>query len=139
VTFGGDRAVEAFRPLLRILNTRWIYDEPSGAMFTSDAFTYGIRSSEEGPWQLTEDDDYVDADRVREHLLAQRFWWLKESDVDDIRCDLDDIFTRYDVQHIAPTFGAIISGRATVQRHFDLMDAAIAGLGRPSTELAARR
>lgn len=137
VDAAGRRRLEVFRPLLRLLSTHWVYDEASRTLLTSDAFSYVIRPAEGGPWQVTDADDEVRADDVCEHLLDTRYWWLRDSDVDELRRDLSATFERYDIQHIGPAFGAVLSGASVVARHFDLMDRSIVQLGRSSTGVAS--
>jgi hypothetical protein len=128
----GSRRLDVFRPLLRLLSTHWVYDETSRTLLTSDAFSYVVRPTEDGPWQVTEADDDVTVDDISEHLVNTRYWWLRESDIDDVRRDLSATFERYDIDHIAPAFGALLSGPNVVARHFELMDQSIVQLGRSS-------
>jgi hypothetical protein len=127
------RRLHVFRPLLRLLSTHWVYDEASRTLFTSDTFAYVVRPAESGPWTVTAEDDTVTVDHIRDHLLNTRYWWVAESDVTAVRRDLGAVFDRFDVEHIAPAFGAVISGRAAVARHLAMLDESIARLGRPGT------
>jgi hypothetical protein len=126
----GARRLDVFRPALRLLTTHWLYDEATGTLFTSDSFAYVVRSSEDGPWLVTAENDDATLDDVCDHLATTRYWWLAHSQVDDIRRDLANIFERYDVRVIAPAFGAVLSGESVVRRHAALMDESIARLGR---------
>jgi flavorubredoxin len=130
---GDRRRLAVFRPLLRLLSTHWVYDEATRTLFTSDSFSYIVRDAEAGPWRVTEEDDDVTVDHVSEHLVATRYWWMAQSNLDDLRRDLAETFDRYDVEHIAPAFGAVLSGSSVVQRHVQLMDQSMAELGRSSS------
>jgi flavorubredoxin len=134
LTLGRDagRRLHVFRPLLRLLSTHWIYDEAHRTLFTSDSFSYVVRPAESGPWRLTAENDDVTVEHIRDHLVNTRYWWLAESDVEEVRRDLSTVFDRHDVEHIAPAFGAVISGRAVVARHVALLDESIAQLGHPA-------
>jgi hypothetical protein len=44
----------------------------------------------------------------------------------DIQAALEEVFTTYDVETIAPGYGCIIHGRREVERHYQLLYDAIA-------------
>lgn len=137
ITLGQDsaRKLEIFRPPIRLLNTSWIYDDATRTLFTSDMFTYALASSIDGPWVLKEDDqDSWTTDRVGQHLDQTRYWWLKGARVQTIRGQLENIFNRYQIDRIAPSFGKVLEGRRVVERHWQMLDEYLAAVGITETE-----
>lgn len=126
---GGARTLDVFVPALRLLGTYWVFDRATGTLFTSDSFTYAIRSGEDGPWLVTESDDTTTQAQVEEHLRTTRYWWLEGAYVDELRASLAAVFERFPVRRIAPAFGCVLEGEALVRRHHAMVDAAIAKLG----------
>lgn len=120
------RRIELIRPALRLLNTWWGYDEATGTAFTSDSFVHGVRPSPQGPWLMTGPDDDTTERIVRDHLRANRFWWLPGADVRAIRADVAAFFAEREVTTIAPALGAIIHGREAVRRHVALLESVLA-------------
>lgn len=132
---GGVRQLSVFRPLLRLLSTHWVYDPLTRSLFTSDSFAYVVRPSDAGPWMLTSANDDMTGDQVREHLMGTRYWWLARSTVDELRRSLAAVFEAYEVEQIAPAFGAIITGSDAVARHVALVDEALVELGQSSAAI----
>lgn len=129
VSPGRGRLIDAFRPDLMLLNTHWVYDAATRTLLTSDAFSHVISPSPDGPWVITADNDTTTADEMREHLLTTRYWWLPDAYVDDLRASIADVFERYDVETIAPSFGCILSGKGVVERHHAMLDGIIDEVG----------
>lgn len=116
-------------PVMRLLNTFWLYDAASRTMLTSDVFTYLVAGSPAGPWQVGVDDPLPRPEVVREHLIDTRFWWLPGADTDTLRRGLDEHFETNEVETIAPSFGSIIRGAAAVEAHRALLDEVLSELG----------
>ncbi len=132
IALAPGRLLDAIRPSLRNLSTYWLYDRATRTMFTADSFCYGVADAPDGPWvldgALVEDD--VGLADVRRHLLTgSRFWWLEGSRLDAIRAELAALFERCPTDVIVPSYGRIISGRASVERHLSLLDDALAEIG----------
>jgi hypothetical protein len=133
------RSLDVVQPSLRNLSTYWTYDRPTRTLFTADSFCYGVAGGPQGPWVIDGETgrDDIELDDVLGHLLTgSRFWWLAGSRLDTIRREVDDIFTRFDVEAIVPSFGAILRGRHVVERHVGLLDAALADIDRTGREAA---
>ena len=107
---------------LRLLPTNWVYDEQTRTLFTADAFTYVSRPTASGPWLVTDDDDPTTEDGVMQFLLGSRFWWLAGARTAAIRSAITEIFETYPIETIAPSFGCVLHGERTVQRHYELLD-----------------
>ena len=129
VGHGRGRLIDVFRPELLLLNTHWIYDAATLTLFTSDAFTHVVQPSLEGPWVVTAENDTTTVEQMREHLLETRYWWLPDAYVDDLQRSIADIFERYEIETIAPSFGCILSGADVVQRHYEMLAGIIDDVG----------
>ena len=126
VDAAASRVLDIFHATLRLLPTSWVYDRRTRTLFTSDVFSHAMRTGAEGPWIVTDAHDETTIEGVRRHLLATRYWWLDGARLDDIRASIADTFARYDVETIAPDFGCVLSGRALVRRHVEMLDTILA-------------
>jgi glyoxylase-like metal-dependent hydrolase (beta-lactamase superfamily II) len=128
VTVGASsrRILKTFRPGLRLLNTHWAYDEATKTLFTSDFFSYAYRSDPAAPWTVTSEDEGPGLDRVRDHLLATRYWWLAGARTDGLRRALAEPFERYDIETIAPAYGCLFVGSSVVERQYMIVDELLA-------------
>ena len=80
------RPVVVYQAPIRLIATRWIYDEATKTLFTSDMFTHTWRDRPDGPWIIQDgDDDPTDFDHVRSFLLNTRYWWLEGVDTAKLR------------------------------------------------------
>ena len=125
----GTRKLDAFHPVLRLLLTHWLYDEQTRSLFTSDVFTHVWRATEAGPWVVTSPEDGASFEGMRDHLLGARYWWLAGARTEPIRRGLADVFERYEIDTILPSFGCILQGRRVVERHYDVLQQVLAELG----------
>lgn len=125
----GERYIEVMNAPIRLISTRWIYDQATRTLFTSDMFTHIWQETADGPWILEEDDVTTPA-FVRSFLLNTRYWWLEGARTDGLRKNIADVFERYDIETIAPGYGAILCGRGLVERQFSVLDEVLAGLDR---------
>jgi len=125
----GDRYIEVMNAPIRLISTRWIYDAATRTLFTSDMFSHLWAEREEGPWLLDEDGVTTNS-FVRSFLLNTRYWWLEGARTDSIRKGIADVFERYEIETIAPGYGAILRGRHLVERQFAALDEVLAGLDR---------
>ena len=67
---------------------------------------------------------------VRSFLLNTRYWWLEGARTDVIRKGIAEVFERYEIETIAPGYGAILRGRHLVEQQFTVLDEVLAGLDR---------
>ena len=129
----GLRLVDAFNAPIRLINTSWIYDGVTRTLFTSDMFTHFWSDKPEGPWILTANDDNSSVESVKSFLLNTRYWWLAGANIDGLRQEVMDVFERYEIETIAPAYGAILQGRDLVERQFSLLNDALLSLDKSQT------
>ncbi|MCY4384591.1 MAG: hypothetical protein OXE44_15750 [Nitrospinae bacterium] len=125
----GDRYIEVMIAPIRLISTRWIYDAATRTLFTSDMFSHLWTDRAEGPWLLDED-EVTTTSFVRSFLLNTRYWWLEGARTDSIRKGIAEVFERYDIETIAPGYGAILRGRHLVEQQFAVLDEVLAGFDR---------
>lgn len=119
----GERLLAAFTAPLRLISTFWIYDPATKTLFTSDMFNHIWQDTANGPWVLTDADDTVTTTSfVRSFLLNTRYWWLDGAALNTIRRGVAEVFEKYDIETIAPGFGAVLIGRDMVKRQFSVLD-----------------
>ena len=128
---GGDsRRISAFSAPLRLINTTWIFDQATSTLFTSDMFTHYWCDNFEGPWIVDDEELLPDEDHVRSFLLNTRYWWLEGADTRKLRAGVRKVVEQFEIETIAPAYGAIIRGRDLVRQQFDLLDRVLEGLDR---------
>ncbi|MGI9521932.1 MAG: hypothetical protein ACR2PG_09825 [Hyphomicrobiaceae bacterium] len=119
----GDRILAAFTAPIQLISTFWIYDPATRAIFTSDMFNHIWHSSAEGPWVLNNVEDTVTTpELVRSFLLNTRYWWLDGAALETIRSGVSAVFNDYQIETIAPGFGAVLTGTDIVKRQFTILD-----------------
>ena len=126
----GGRLLDVFQAPVRLISTRWIYDRETRTLFTSDMFTHVWRDSVRGPWLVEEADDPTSFAHVRSFLLNTRYWWLEGVHTGPLRDAVARVFDSHDIETLAPGYGAIIRGRALVEKQFRVFDEVLASLDR---------
>jgi hypothetical protein len=117
------RTIDVMQAPIRLIATRWLYDRATKTLFSSDMFTHVWRDSETGPWIVTESDNDSTSPRdVRSFMLNTRYWWLEGAPTDSIRRGIGNVFDKFDIECIAPGYGAILRGRNVVARHYKMLD-----------------
>lgn len=120
---GSARPLEAILAPIRLISTFWVYDAMTRTLFTSDMFCHTWHDARDGPWIMTnEEDDVTSPAFVRSFLLNTRYWWLEGAALETIRRNVNHVFAQYDIDVIAPGFGAILKGRDAVERQFSTLD-----------------
>jgi flavorubredoxin len=124
VELNTDRVVDVLNAPIRLISTRWIYDEASKTLFSSDMFSHLWSDREDGPWLLggNEEDDATDFPFVRSFLLNTRYWWIEGANLSPIRRAVAEVYDRFDIETIAPGYGSIMSGRRHVDKQFEVLD-----------------
>jgi hypothetical protein len=122
------RLIDVMQAPIRLIATRWLYDQATRTLFSSDMFTHVWRARAEGPWVVTDDDDTTSARELRSFLLNTRYWWLEGAPTDSIRRGIANVFDKYDIETIAPGYGCILRGRNVVARHYRMLDEILKGL-----------
>jgi hypothetical protein len=123
-----DRAIDVMQAPIRLIATRWLYDQETRTLFSSDMFTHVWRARADGPWIVTDDNDTTSARELRSFLLNTRYWWLEGAPTDSIRRGIGNVFDKYDVETIAPGYGCILRGHNVVARHYQMLDEILKGL-----------
>jgi len=123
--------LEVISPELRLLPCSWSYDEATRTLFTGDIFGWVTRESRDGPWSVDgTDGDPTTSEDVEQFLVRNRYWWLAGADTEPLRRSLADLFERLEIATIAPDTGCLLLGHAVVDRHYELLDTALARAGR---------
>lgn len=108
---------------IRMLMTRWVYDEATRTLFTADAFTH-VTAPTPASARVLRDPAPPSADAVAEFLVA-KFWWLRHLRSSHVGDAVEQLFARHEVEAIAPSYGAVIKGRPAVIAHVRAVVAAI--------------
>jgi hypothetical protein len=127
---GDDRAIDVFQAPLRLINTRWMFDQNTRTLFTSDSFSHQWSDSANGPWAISADECDTTADHIRSFLLNTRYWWLEGGKTTELRRKLCAVFEKYPIEIIAPGYGRVLRGRALVERQYKMFDEVLARLDR---------
>jgi flavorubredoxin len=122
------RLIDVMQAPIRLIATRWLYDQATRTLFSSDMFTHVWRARVEDPWVVTDDDDTTSMRELRSFLLNTRYWWLEGAPTDSIRRGIANVFDKYDIETIAPGYGCILRGRNVVARHYRMLDEILEGL-----------
>jgi hypothetical protein len=126
----GNRFLDVLQAPIRLISTRWIYDRATRTLFSSDMFTHVWRNRPEGPWFVSESNDAGDFAHVRSFLLNTRYWWMEGVVSGPLRRAVRKVFDTFDIETLAPGYGAIIRGRRQVARQFEVFDEVLASFDR---------
>lgn len=126
----GSRVLDVFQAPVRLISTRWIYDRDTKTLFSSDMFTHVWRDTPQGPWIVDGANDTSSYDHVRSFLLNTRYWWLEGVHTGPLREAVKRIAETYDIERLAPGYGAIMCGRDLVDKQFKIFDDVLASLDR---------
>jgi flavorubredoxin len=127
---GDDRAIDVFQAPLRLINTRWMFDQNTRTLFTSDSFSHQWSDSADGPWAISDEACDTTTDHIRSFLLNTRYWWLEGGKTTELRRKLGAVFEKYPIETIAPGYGRVLRGRALVERQYRMFDEVLARLDR---------
>jgi flavorubredoxin len=111
-----------FQAPIRLINTRWMFDQDTRTLFTSDSFSHEWSESPDGPWSIDAEACNTTADHIRSFMLNTRYWWLEGVDTAKLRKGIDKILSKHDIETIAPGYGCILRGKKTVEKHIKLLD-----------------
>ena len=125
---GHERPIDVFQAPIRLINTRWMFDQETRTLFTSDSFSHEWSDSADGPWTISDADCTTTPDHIRSFLLNTRYWWLEGGKTTELRRKLAAIFEKYPIETIAPGYGRILRGRALVERQYKMFDDVLARL-----------
>lgn len=117
--------LELLSPSLHLLRTTWAYDAHTKTLFTSDSFSHGILD-DPGARPVIDDlnTDTTTPKDVAAHLFATNPW-MPSAEVGSIGKDLVAIFSRYDVEVVAPDRGCVLVGRDVIGHHVAMLVDAI--------------
>jgi flavorubredoxin len=119
---GTGRPIDVFQAPIRLINTRWMFDQVTRTLFTSDSFSHVWSDSADGPWTISAAEDKTTAGHVQSFLLNTRYWWLEGGKTTELRRKLAAIFEKYPIETIAPGYGRILRGRALVEKQYTMFD-----------------
>lgn len=122
------RPIDVMQAPIRLIATRWLYDQATRTLFSSDLFTHVWRDRADGPWVVTDENDTTTMRELRSFMLNTRYWWLEGAPTGSIRRGIGEVFDTYDVETIAPGYGCILRGRKVVARHVRMLDEILKGL-----------
>jgi hypothetical protein len=125
---GDDRLIDVFQAPIRLTNTRWMFDQDTRTLFTSDSFSHEWSDDPDGPWSIAAEQCNTTADHIRSFLLNTRYWWMEGGKTTELRRKLAAVFDKYPIETIAPGYGRVLRGRALVERQYKLFDEVLAGL-----------
>jgi flavorubredoxin len=125
---GEARAIDVFQAPIRLINTRWMFDQNTKTLFTSDSFSHEWSEAANGPWSISADECSTTADHVRSFLLNTRYWWLEGGKTTELRRKFGAVFEKYPIENIAPGYGRVLRGRALVERQYKMFDEVLAQL-----------
>lgn len=91
-----------------------------------------VRAKDRSQRVVTEDTDETTLEDVLGHLSC-KYDWLETANTGHPRRLLDEVFASHDVERIAPISGCVLSGRAVVERHREMLDEALRILGEGRT------
>ena len=123
IELGPARRVLCVPAPIRMLMTRWLYDEATRTLFTADAFTH-VTAPTPASAHVLSDPTPPSVDEVAEFLVA-KFWWLRHLRSSHVADAVEQLFAQHEVEAIAPSYGAVIQGRAAVVAHIRAVVAAI--------------
>lgn len=120
VSLAGSRYIRVISTLIRVLGTFWAYDSRSRTVFTSDWFGHTSTPASD-PVAVLDDDalDETTYESARQHVL-KRYFWLPMANTRPMERWLERFFADHPVDNIAPTFGCVLSGRKTVEKHYSI-------------------
>lgn len=116
-----NRKVDAFGAPIQLIATRWVYDETTKTLFTSDSFAQFSQEKPEGPWIIEENKKSDNYNFTKSFLLNSRYWWLEGANTLPLRNDINGIFSKFKVNTIAPGYGAIINGNNLVNEELSTL------------------
>lgn len=108
---GEGRELSVFRTPLSVLNTVWVHDSATGALFTSDALGIGRAAGE----ALVSDLAEVSGEESRA-WLACRFDWIDLLDSNRLTEDLAALVDPLHPALLCPSHGRIVAGREAAVR-----------------------
>ena len=123
------RPVVVYQAPIRLIATRWIYDEATKTMFTSDMFTHTWRDRAGRPVDHPGRRRRPDRLRPRalvpaQHPLLVAGGRRHREAPRRHRQDPD----KHDIETIAPGYGCILRGKKTVEKHIKLVDDVLSSL-----------
>ncbi|MFL2931657.1 MAG: hypothetical protein ACJZ47_02490 [bacterium] len=116
-----NRTVDAFGAPIQLIATRWVYDETTKTLFTSDTFAQFSQENPEGPWIIEENKKSNSYNFTKSFLLNSRYWWIEGANTLPLIKDINEIFKNFEVQTIAPGYGSIINGKKLVNEEFSTL------------------
>src|SRR3989475_3921160 len=86
------RSIAVMQAPIRLIATRWLYDQATRTLFSSDLFTHVWRADADGPWIVTDENDATTGRELRSFMLNTRYWWLEGAPTGSIRRGISEVF-----------------------------------------------
>lgn len=126
IELGGRPRLKVLDGAVRTLITKWFYDAPTGALFTSDFFTHTLVSADWIP------KPHPSPEQLQAHLGA-KFDWLWLADTTRPIERLDAVMADNAVTALLPQHGLWIVGHQDVQTAYRETRDAVSAMGRGQT------
>jgi flavorubredoxin len=130
IELGGDRRLYVYAAPLRILQTFWLYDDGTSALFTSDFFGHNMMTDQVLARVLDDESNASDApatvETVRSHMYT-KFGWMKIADRETLAAKLGGFFAGRDVRILGPSHGRVLSGAGVIRRELNVVGQALWG------------
>jgi flavorubredoxin len=101
--------LKTLTPVIRILNTIWIYDEESGVLFSSDFFANELLANHKTSVIRRDTTGRAGPARLRRSIVS-KFDWLERARTTALEAQWDKMFARIKPTGIAPSLGRITVG-----------------------------
>ena len=129
-----NRIVDAFGAPIQLIATRWVYDETTKTLFSSDTFAQYSQKNAQGPWIIEENKKSNNYNLTKSFLLNSRYWWLEGANTLPLIKDINEIFKNFEVQTIAPGYGSIINGKKLVNEEFSTLKQILEDMDQEKTD-----
>lgn len=107
----GDLRIDVLRTNFRILTTNWLYEHATRTLFCADSWGMLDQPGPRGPALLAAGAADLAPERIADHF-AQKFDWLIGTNPDLLIAELRELFTKYRIERVCPSFGCVIEGEA---------------------------
>jgi hypothetical protein len=113
----GRLRIKMVKSAIRLIAAIWAFEETTGTLFTSDSFAFVTVPQASSSPIVKPSDDEISAERIFGYL-DKKFDWLRGVDPEPFKAELRAIAEGQRIERLCPTYGAVIEGRAAVQKVF---------------------
>ncbi|MFM1813484.1 MAG: hypothetical protein RLZ98_179 [Pseudomonadota bacterium] len=115
LSVAGFERLEIVTPVIRILNTGWVFDHETKTLFTSDFFGADMMSTSNDTAIRRDGSGLPSRDFIRRCILA-KFDWLERAQTKVLEQRWEELFETYQPEVIAPAHGRVQFGRQLVRQ-----------------------